>query len=251
MRGDLARRELGCERTGPLAEQHSQPIRSDGLCGDQRRNRRFSRGPPRRRARDVELAAAAELEPHAGEVERLLLIPQVRARDGQALLRAAQLDVVARDLGRDEHLRVAQIRDRRVGLGARRFDAAAYAAEKVELPQRRKARIVTFDVDAVGREPWLLLLALRARDLRGHARPTVAPRGASESARLFDARGRDREIEIGRQRALDQRVERGIAKLLPPRGLERLLVHAGRRRRDERRRGSFGRTVVGTDGARS
>ena len=83
------------------------------LRGDERRNRRFGRRAPSRGARDVELAAAAELEPHARELERLLLIAQVRARNGRALLRAAQLDVVARDLGRDEHLRVAQVRDRR------------------------------------------------------------------------------------------------------------------------------------------
>ena len=46
-------------------------------------------------------------------------------------------------------------------------------------------------------------------------------------------------------------VERGIAKLLPPRGLERLLVDAGALRRDERRRRGFRRAIVGADGARA
>ena len=144
-------RELGGERAGPLAEQHGEPVRRDRLGGDERRNRRFGGGEPRRRARDVELAAAAELEPHARELQRLLLIARVRARDAQALLRAAQLDVVARDLGRDEHLRVAQVRDGGIGLGTRGFDAAAHAAEEIELPQRREACVVALDLDALRR----------------------------------------------------------------------------------------------------
>ena len=73
---------------------------------------------------------------------------------------------------------------------------------------------------------------------------------AQQRARLVDARGRDLEIEVARERALDQAVERRIAELLPPRRLERLLVEDRRIRVAELGRRRLRRPVVGPDGTR-
>ena len=91
VRRDLAEGELGHQRAGPLAEQHREPVRRNDLGRDERRNRRLGRGPPRLGASDVELAAAAELEPYARELERLLLIDlsSCARRRGASARRAA------------------------------------------------------------------------------------------------------------------------------------------------------------------
>ena len=81
--------------------------------------------------------------------ERLALKVEIRARDAQPLLRAAQVEIAARDLGRDEHLRVAQIGFGRRGIGARGLRAAAHAAEQIELPECGDARVVRLDVHAL------------------------------------------------------------------------------------------------------
>ena len=124
--------------------------------------------------------------------ERLALISEVRARDAQALLRAAQLEIVARDLGRDEHLRVAQIGRRGVGVRGRSLDAAAHAAEQIELPERREPGVVALDVDARRslKPGCCALLSVRATSA-DRAGPTVAPR-ARRATRAPPRRARPR-----------------------------------------------------------
>ena len=73
--------------------------------------------------------------------------------------------------------------------------------------------------------------------------------GAEIGARFLDTCERDLQIQVVRQRALDEGVEHRILELLPPRGFERLLGHAGALRFDERRRRGIGRHVVRSDGA--
>ena len=106
-------------------------MRGRGFGRDERRDARFGRGEPRRGARDVELAAAAEVEPHAREAQGLALRVAVRARDDETLLRAAQVEISARDFRGHEHLRVAQIRFGGLGVGGGRLDAAPHAPEQV------------------------------------------------------------------------------------------------------------------------
>ena len=228
VRRHVVRRELGVESPGLLTDQDREPVRRRRLGSNQRRNARFGRREPRGRARDVELAAAAEVEPHAREAQRLALRVEIRARDREPLLSAAQVEVRARDLGRDEHLRVAQIRFRRLRVGARGLRAAPHAPEQIELPERRDADLVRLDRDSIRREPGLLLVALVVRDRDVHAGPAFAARRAQQRARFLDTRSRDFEIEIARERALDQGVERRITELLPPRRLERLRLDDGR-----------------------
>src|SRR5688572_18631323 len=60
----------------------------------------------RLRARRVELRAGAGVEPRLREIERRLLVHHVAARDVELLLETTQLEIGARDLGRDgdEHV---------------------------------------------------------------------------------------------------------------------------------------------------
>ncbi len=201
-------------------------------------------------ARDIELATASEIETDAREVERFALKVEIRARDPQALLRAAQVEVAARDLGRDEHLRVAQVGFGRRGVGGRGLCTAAHAAEQVELPECGEPDVVRFDVDALVAEARLLRLALAARGFGADAGPALAARGAQDGARFVDACGGDLEIEVARERALDEVVERGVAELPPPGRLERLLVEDRRIRVAVLGHGRVGRAIVGPYRAR-
>ena len=157
--------EAKCD--GRLAGELRQREGREHGRGDERRNRRFRLREARLCARDIELAPSAELEPHTGEIERFSAVAQVLLRDAQPLLHAAQLDVVTRDLGRDQHLRVVQVRDGRVGIGARGLDAAAHAAEEIELVR---------EAHRGGGE--------RARRSRGRRRQAILPRCAGREADL-------------------------------------------------------------------
>src|SRR6185295_20025063 len=84
-RRDLARSELVVDGAGLLAEQDREPMRRGRFGRDERRNARLGRGEPRGGAREVELAAAAEIEPHAREIQSLALRFRVRPRDLEPL----------------------------------------------------------------------------------------------------------------------------------------------------------------------
>src|SRR5262249_42112018 len=144
-----------------------------------------------------------ETEARLREIERLALILEVRARDREALLRAAQLEIVARDFCRDQHLRVTQARVGRAGFGAGGFHAAAHSAAQIELPQRRETDFVALDVEPLVAETGLLPIAFAVRDLRGHVRPARALGGAELRASFGDARGCDLQIEVAAQSARD------------------------------------------------
>ena len=72
----------------------------------------------------------------------LPLVLDVGACDGELGLLAAQLEVVARDFGDDGHLGVVQVGHLAFELGVARLDAAAHAAEEVELPGGIEAGVV-------------------------------------------------------------------------------------------------------------
>ena len=86
MRRHLARRELGVERARLQTEQHREAMRRRRLGRDERGDARFGGRETGGGARDIELAAAAEVEAHAREVQRLALKFEIRARDAQPLL---------------------------------------------------------------------------------------------------------------------------------------------------------------------
>ena len=93
-------------------------------------------------ARRVELGAAAGVETHLRQIERRLLVGHVAARDIELLLLAAQLEVGARDFRRHDHLRVALRGFDGAELRVAGFEAAAHAAEEIELPERVEAGVV-------------------------------------------------------------------------------------------------------------
>src|SRR5690606_11695068 len=85
--------------------------------------------------------------------------------------------------------------------------------------------------------------------LEPDSRPPLPPRPGRDRPCLRDARRRDLQIEVAAERALDQRVERRIAELLPPRGLERFGLDLRGRGFAELERRRRGRPVVRARGA--
>ena len=128
-------------------------------------------------ARGVELGAAAGFEAHLRQIQRRLLVRDVAARDVELLLLATQFEVGARDLRRDDDLRVALRGFDSAELRVAGFEAAAHAAEEVELPERVEAGVV------------VLRLARRDRRVSRIRRARLRVAAASVDAR--------REIERG------------------------------------------------------
>src|SRR5581483_7604350 len=142
-----------------------------GLQGTDGRERRAELGL---RARHVEIGSAARLELRLCERQYLLLVLDVGAGYGQLSLLTAQLEVVACDLGDDRHLRIVQVGHLAFQLGIACLDAAAYAAEEIELPR--------------GVEPGVIELA-RIRAAAGildgrHALLGVAARGGDRRSEV-------------------------------------------------------------------
>ena len=66
----------------------------------------------------------------------------LRCATARLLLRAAQLEVVARDFGGHADLRRVHARFGRLHFGRARFDLAPHAAEEIQLPERIEAELV-------------------------------------------------------------------------------------------------------------
>ncbi len=191
MRRDLARRELASSAPGRRPSSTASRCAADASAAT---SGGMLASVAARRA--AALATSSSLprprsSAHSREVQRLALESEIRARDRQPLLRAAQVEIVARDFGRDEHLRVAQIRFGRLGVGAGGFRAAAHAAEQVELPERRDADVVRLDRRPARREARLLRRCSRCARPRRHVRASA--RGARRrAARATRRRARPR-----------------------------------------------------------
>src|SRR5439155_18160341 len=82
------------------------------------------------------------IEASFDEAQGLALAARVFLRNAQLLLQAAQLEVVARDLGDDGHLHCLQIARRGVSLGTLRVDAVAYASEQIQFPRQMRADVI-------------------------------------------------------------------------------------------------------------
>ena len=144
----------------------------------------------------------------------------------------AQLEVGARHLRGDRHLRVAQRGLRALRPRALlRFDVAAHATEEVELPERIEARRRRSAASSgaprraarpAGTAPW----CSRRTAVTVGARSNCASRRIG--ARLDQMPERDAQVVIGIQRLIDQAVEGGIAELRPEFRL-RLLARVRRR----------------------
>ena len=103
----------------------------------------------------------------------------VFAGDGQPLLEAADLDVIARHFREHTHEHVAAVFFHGGELRVRRFERAALAAEHVDLPSRVEMRVVEIGMQLVDRERLRVRRALRVGVTGGaiDGRPEV-PDGA-------------------------------------------------------------------------
>ena len=98
-------------------------------------NRRQREAELGARALGIECRAAAGVEPLLGHLQRPPLVLGVAAGHGQPLLRAAQLEVVPRQLRRERDLHVAQVLAGGADERALALHVPADPAEQIELPR--------------------------------------------------------------------------------------------------------------------
>ncbi len=195
-----------------------------------------------------------------GQRQHLALHRRGALRQRDALLPVAQIDIGLGDLGGEAHLGIGEIGRRRLDHRARRLDRTAMPAEQINLPARVETDIVEVQpARAAARCAVLALAEIEARylgmgvdALHIRARQAVGALLPQRGARLPQPRLRHRDIGIGRERALLERIERRIAQRGPPRA-ERRRCRARRiaaayeglgRRRGRRRAG-----IIRPDGA--
>ena len=219
-----------------------------------------------------QLGDKAGRAPRTDQPQRHLLTRELGFSDGDLRLQRAQHEIVRRDLGGNADLDVANVPFG--GFGARpcALDAAADAAEQVDLPRCVEAERPGRDAlarpgDTLSRR--LAPTAAAAERLRDRADPgvlaevdavdpgTAAQRRQSGRSRLAllrprpgDAAACRREVEVAGERTVDQRCQERIVKPRPP--LPRLgpgrigQLGLGEARRDRQ----LGARIVGADGAR-
>jgi hypothetical protein len=102
--------------------------------------------------RDVGLAGLAIAKAHLGQAQRILLRAGVLARQPQALLKDADVDVGGRDLRGEAHQGIVVARDLGHQVGIGRLQRAAELAPQIELPGRADAELG--DPEAVVLERW-------------------------------------------------------------------------------------------------
>ncbi len=184
----------------------------------QRGQQGLGAGHERARAGHVELARATGLEPRVGDAQRLALVHEAGLGDAQALLQAAQFQVVARHLGRHGGVRGVQASLARAHLSGGGLAGAPHATEQVELPAGDEAGVEAVAGALAARGTGLLRLrrhrALRAA-LDGHARARGGVGLALQRPRLLQARLRKANVGVGGERTLDQRVQRWVVEAAP------------------------------------
>ena len=95
---------------------------------------------PRGGAGHVLLLAEAGVAPHLGEPQRLALVGQAALEHRQLLLQAAQLEVVARHLGRHDHAHVLERRVEALGVGLCGADRRSRPGRRGRSPRTRRTR---------------------------------------------------------------------------------------------------------------
>src|SRR3546814_13925198 len=144
----------------------------------------------------VEPGAAPGVQARVDQAQGLALVVGVLAGHAQALLQAAQVEVGARDLAHDRHLRRLEIGGAGRGTGAIGFDPAADAAEQVQLPAGIDAGAVAFAVAVAARHARRLVRAgarIAALGAGGDGREVVELRAAPPRI------GRSEERRVGKE----------------------------------------------------
>ena len=98
------------------------------------------------RPRGIERGAPAALQAGDGQSERLALVVGVARGDRELMLSAAQLEVVARDLGQQAHQDIVQGSLSGITLRGAGFDGAAHTAEEIELPEGIEPGVVELTI---------------------------------------------------------------------------------------------------------
>ena len=219
---DVARRrELRHQGGGLLAQQETKRV--DGLarggfqlgdCGGGGRHLGVGIG-------HIQAADETAFEAQAGQTRAVPLGGEVLAGDLDALLGGAQLDVVARHFGRQRHQDVAARLHGGLQVGIGGLDAAADAAEDVQLPAGVKAGVVAVGDDAARHAllpvripagvPAALVGAARVQ-----RRPERARGDPPRGARLTDAGLGLQQVQVGADGPFLEGDQRRVPEHLPP-----------------------------------
>ena len=199
------------QRARRLAQQDVQAVFRFGQAGFECGNLRPGLLPVAARLLDVLAADEPGLGAPVGELQRLGLAGEVVAGNAEPDLPGAHLDVVQRHFGRQRHPGVVQARLGRFEVGLGRLDAAAHAAEHVELPARVEAGAE--EIARVAAADLLARLAAAGAARCGHA--GILPGGGYRAAcaGLAQFRLRAAQIGAGLQGFIDQPDSSGSFRL--------------------------------------
>src|ERR1700743_715458 len=99
-----------------------------------------------------------------------MLGAQILLRHDEALLRPSQLEIIARNLCGNSHLRVLIVGPLGVKIRACGLDRTTYMTEQIDLPRGIKSQTVTLRVESRISESRLLLIEMRIGPLQLHMR---------------------------------------------------------------------------------
>ena len=218
----LRRAEIGQQRFRRFTDEDAEAQDRARHGFFEIRNRRQRRRQLRLCARRIELRASTRVEPRKRDAQGFALVVGVASCDFEPLLRAAQLEVLARDFRGDAHLGVVDRGFGRLHFRRACFDAAPHASEKVELPERIEACFVEFLLGIDARNLRLAFAGARIdmRSVARHRRREVQPGFAAQCARLAQPGDRHANVVVRRECALHEIVQLRIVEGFPELALD-------------------------------
>jgi hypothetical protein len=199
-----------------LAEQHAQAVFLTRDCQLQRGDQLLGRMIFGLGLLQLELRRIALLSATLRNPERFGTGGHGIAHDRETRIERAQADVAGSCRGRDRELHVVLRCLRREQRRARGFGCVTQPTEQVEIVGSLDPRLLGGLLRGLT-ERIQEALALGGDDCLD-TRQRLAVSRTELGTRLFDARGRNCNIDIVRQRTLDDFAERRVAEALPPLG---------------------------------
>ena len=187
--------------------------------GDRKTNRRetgLDGGHACGGAGDILLLADAGVPPHLRETQRFPLVDQEAFGDGELLLQPSQLEVVAGNLGRNNH---PDILERRLQPLSRRGCAShggSHATEEVDLPERVEPGLIGCRAHRFFGEAGNRLLAAVDAGTHDGCRKPIEIDVLETCARLVDARHGDAYVMVGLQHVFLEAFQHRVVELVPP-----------------------------------
>ena len=172
-----------------------------------------------------EFGAESGLQSGLREFESFFLAAEVVIQNAQLILKTPQFHIVGGDLGQQGNQDVAPGFLGGIRLGRCRFHETAIFPKHINFPTRIKGQIEKIEGFIALRRPKIPELAelaigaaQGARHPATHSelRPVIAHRGQPPRAGFANARCSRDQRGISRQRIIDQRIELGVLKTLPP-----------------------------------